>query len=498
MIRLDGLLPHQIEAIRAALTIPNRRKIQAERFSGAADPNAPDTFVGYELTADGISVAPGAVSTAARIIDTGVAINWNVDPGPVWHLADISADAGMDEPYQTRLINAGSSCQRGVFVGPCGSGKTRVAIKVACHHKAKWLILVHTRELREQWVGSIEKLAGVKASTYSTTRKKRWDPKPPFLVATVQALRRNLRDVEEIGRMYEGVIVDEAHHTPCGTFIDVLRYLPAPLRFGFTATPDRVMGDTELMYWYIGPEIARVERSETEASGRTMRPRLELLVSDYEDTYDPDVRGDDARVKRGLYEDPKRLKMIIDDIIGRMWFGEHHVRGRYLGDPRGAAIVITQSIPYGERIFDGLVSRNIGPANIRFVSGPMGKRARREAMDAVASGEARILIATSLADEGLDIPRLDTCWLVTPVGNPGRCEQRWGRVARAYPDKQQPLVIHVVDPGVARVTIAEDGARRVHRVFANQFRRCVDGAYRGKTDYDEVAMRRRFADWRRE
>ena len=47
-------------------------------------------------------------------------------------------------------------------------------------------------------------------------------------------------------------------NTPSATFTQVLRYLPAELRYGFTATPDRVDGSPSLMHWYIGPEIARI------------------------------------------------------------------------------------------------------------------------------------------------------------------------------------------------------------------------------------------------
>ena len=56
-----------------------------------------------------------------------------------------------------------------------------------------------------------------------------------------------------------------------------------------------------------------------------------------------------------------------------------------------------------------------------------------------------VLVATQLADEGLDVPALD-CVVVASTGRAaGRAVQRIGRVMRCAPGKGQPIVVDVVD-----------------------------------------------------
>jgi superfamily II DNA or RNA helicase len=65
----------------------------------------------------------------------------------------------------------------------------------------------------------------------------------------------------------------------------------------------------------------------------------------------------------------------------------------------------------------------------------MGAKRRREAMEALRSGTLRCGIATSLADEGLDIPRLNTLILAAAGRSESKAEQRTGRVLRSFLEK---------------------------------------------------------------
>ena len=57
---------------------------------------------------------------------------------------------------------------------------------------------------------------------------------------------------------------------------------------------------------------------------------------------------------------------------------------------------------------------------------------------------ATVLLSTyPYASEGIDIPRLDTLVMASPGIN---IEQTVGRILRAHPEKQTPLVVDVKDP----------------------------------------------------
>ena len=67
-------------------------------------------------------------------------------------------------------------------------------------------------------------------------------------------------------------------------------------------------------------------------------------------------------------------------------------------------------------------------------------------MDAMRSGEKKYLFATySLAKEGLDIPRLERLFLVTPQKDYAVVTQSIGRIARTFEGKADPIAYDYVD-----------------------------------------------------
>ena len=77
--------------------------------------------------------------------------------------------------------------------------------------------------------------------------------------------------------------------------------------------------------------------------------------------------------------------------------------------------------------------------------GKMTKKQRAEVLHLADDREIKALFATTVADEGLDLPGLDTLVLTTPTKSMGRIQQRIGRIMRRAENKKQPLVVDLVD-----------------------------------------------------
>jgi superfamily II DNA or RNA helicase len=77
-----------------------------------------------------------------------------------------------------------------------------------------------------------------------------------------------------------------------------------------------------------------------------------------------------------------------------------------------------------------------------------------------------ILCATSLADEGLDLPMISRLFLVSPQKAGGRFIQRIGRAMRPHPNKPQAICFDFVD---AKCGLLAHQARGRARAFANIF-----------------------------
>jgi superfamily II DNA or RNA helicase len=88
-------------------------------------------------------------------------------------------------------------------------------------------------------------------------------------------------------------------------------------------------------------------------------------------------------------------------------------------------LTLTEQVAHARHLAAKIESRRPGLAALAV--GTMGKRAREEAIERMRSGAARVLFATKLADEGLDIPGLDTLYLLTPSRDGARTTQRAGR-----------------------------------------------------------------------
>lgn len=92
--------------------------------------------------------------------------------------------------------------------------------------------------------------------------------------------------------------------------------------------------------------------------------------------------------------------------------------------------------------------------NIEFLSGKDNFNKRQAVIRAAKEGKVDILIGSTIADEGLDIPALDTLILAGAGRSSTRAFQRVGRVIRLYPGKK-----------IANVFDFDDATEMFHRQY---------------------------------
>jgi superfamily II DNA or RNA helicase len=89
----------------------------------------------------------------------------------------------------------------------------------------------------------------------------------------------------------------------------------------------------------------------------------------------------------------------------------------------------------------------------------MGKKIRQETLESFKSGTIKCIVATSLADEGLDIPIANVLILVSGGRSSAKTEQRTGRVLRLYQGKDHGLIYDFMD--TFQKTMASHARRRM-------------------------------------
>jgi superfamily II DNA or RNA helicase len=425
VLTVEGLDDLQDEQLARRWEVDNPAYLQAERqgrWTGAfARRIAAGTFSGWRGS---------RLVTLPRGLLAGVL--------EVYPLADVRLD--LDEPlatspghaltlpvtlrpYQQVAVEALCRHDVGYLVAPCGSGKTVMGLEVIRRRGLRTLVLVHTVALLEQWTAEIRAMLGEWGRVNVT-------------VATVQSLWGTVSRAEKPLPPHGLLVMDEAHHAPSRCFSEVVGRSRARCRYGLTATPIREDGLSPLLDWTFGGARHVVDRADLIDAGQLVTPRYEVIRTGCS----PEAPTTWNRARREstldftglvtmLAEDNGRTRLVADLAVGSAAGG--HV-----------VLVLTTRVDHADAV--ARACDDLGaPAHV--VTGSASGKKRAERLADVREGRVRILIATQLADEGLDLPILDVCILALPSRAEGRTIQRVGRIMRPAPGKGQPVVYDLVD-----------------------------------------------------
>jgi len=331
--------------------------------------------------------------------------------------------------YQALAVDKLRARTQGVVVLPAGGGKTRLALGAIAQLATPTIILVGAVDLAEQWRAQVRELLGVEAGLVG-------DGKADFgrevTVALVQALWR--RDPEELRRelgRYGLCVVDEAHHVAARAFRDIVDLCPAKYRLGLTATPTREDGLTPLLGFYLGETLLDVRHEDLIARGWLTPPQIRRVTTTF--TYAYETADDYAPMMEALVHDEERLALIVGTVVNDT------------ASTPGLSLVLSGRVEHCAKLADAL-----GAAGLRVgvLTGRLSREARAETLAAALAGALDVLVATTVADEGLDLPLLQRVYLTYPARARGRTEQRLGRVMRPHPGKRDTALVDFVDGAV--------------------------------------------------
>lgn len=329
-----------------------------------------------------------------------------------------TASTFAPRPYQAEAIRRAWSAGRGVIVAPTGAGKTEIALGLIGRGGVSTLVLVHTRDLLEQWVARVRKAMPRARVGSSLDELGRTD----VCVCTVQSVAAARSDRSAAARLARVgmLIVDEAHHVPADTWRTVVALVITTRRYGLTATPARADGREGELYEALGPIVASVAAAEVEAVGAVLRP----TVAYYATRWRP--RTADPRAE--LATSTTRNARIVE------------LAARMVRDRR-SVLVLVERLEHVDQLIGALTRRRVTCGRLE---GTMSPADRKAVLASVRDGRCPVLVATSLVDEGLDVPCLDTVILAVPCAVQGRTQQRIGRILRPG-DKGAPIVWDLVD-----------------------------------------------------
>jgi len=328
---------------------------------------------------------------------------------------------GKLRPYQEKAVTTLGKTQDGVLVAPCGSGKTAMAMALIARKKQPALILVHTKELLYQMAENIRYWLGEEPGIIGGGKR---DVKR-VTVSTLQSLRKE-ESTLDIKDVFGLILVDECHHVPAMTFSDVVSRFPAKYRYGLTATPERQDGLSEIILYALGPIRYRVTMHDLEKHGLLSKPKLFWIPTDFAYEY----RDDFPALISALTEDAGRNEILVDLATRAA------CKGR-------SVLLLSSRVDHCQILFRMIEKKNPGISVA--ITGSMKQKNRKNALDSIKQGQKSILVASSIADEGLNVPVLDTLIFATPFKAKGKVFQRVGRILRRCDGKNTPVVCDLDD-----------------------------------------------------
>lgn len=342
---------------------------------------------------------------------------------------------GSLRPEQTKAVSALAKHETGVLHAPTAFGKTVTAIGLIHKRKVNTLILVHSRQLLDQWKERLEVfLAGCDIGVIGGGKRK---PSGAIDIATYQSmLDRKSNTVDPRLFDYGQIIVDECHHIAAPRYEVLLSEARAKYLVGITATPHRQDGHQSLIFMLAGPIRYAVKDDQRNNFEQRVIVRRVHRVPPQELSI-PESRPHIADIYRWLALDDERNQLIVGDVVAAVSEGRN-------------PLLLTERREHASLLADRLRERGISCQVLR---GAMGVKERNVAMAALDS--TQVLIATGkYIGEGFDLPRLDTLFLGLPISWKGLLAQYAGRIHRQFVDKDTVLIYDYFDtslPTLARM-----------------------------------------------
>jgi superfamily II DNA or RNA helicase/very-short-patch-repair endonuclease len=343
---------------------------------------------------------------------------------------------GALRPEQTTAAEVMLRHETGVLAATTAFGKTVVAAWLIAQRGVNTLILVHRRQLLDQWVDRLSTFLGLPARQIGCIGGGRARATGVIDVAIIQSLVRN-GVVDDRVADYGHVIVDECHHVSARSFEAVVRQAKARVVLGLSATVARKDGHHPIVTMQCGPVRHRVD-ARAQAAGRPFEHLVLVQPTAFEPIRpsDSDKRVEFQAVYEDLVGDETRNRRIADDVIDAVRNGR-------------SPLVLTERNAHLDRL-EQLLGSDVG--HLIVLRAGMGRKQRRAVVDrlaAIPADEGRIVLATGKhVGEGFDDPRLDTLFLTLPVSWRGTVAQYAGRLHRLHDGKRDVRVYDYADVNV--------------------------------------------------
>lgn len=359
--------------------------------------------------------------------------------------------------YQEKVVCDAIDSERGVIKIATGGGKTVIAAAIVARLNLSTLFMVYSIDLMNQTADEFEKMFGIKVGkiggghceieqinicTVQTLfsafdlNYESLDEELHIKEKIHQKVLERKKDIREVVSNSEVVIFDEAHKVVAKTCSQVMILCKsAYYKFFLSATPYRNKSIDKILDAYSGKMICNISASFLIEKGFLVRPKIYMLDPNEHKSYKFVKAPFRSIYNEWIVENKFRNGMIVDSTQ------------RLLDLNKSVLITVTQ-IKHGDILAEML--DKAGVKSIAFMKGEVDSDTRKDLLNKVRKKELDVLIGTSVADEGVDIPALGSAILAGGGKSLIKSLQRIGRTLRPYPsaecnEKKEAIIVDFYD-----------------------------------------------------
>lgn len=423
----EQMKPEWIEGLAERVSIPNEEKERSvkEHVWGAKD--MPDEISLLEEDEDAIIMPRGYIFELLDLIKKSGKEFEIIDNRAISHslfLGAIPKPEHLRDDQKTAVKNILENTQGIINANP-GRGKTVIALAAIRLAAQNSLIIVDKLNIARQWQERTMEHLGINAGIIGDNE---WN-EHAITIASIKTLWSRRDEIDPFWWDKWGMlIVDECHHVPATTFYEIISKFPAYFRIGLSATVGKTPAKARTALLTLGPVIHKDD-------GLDVKPSVQVVKTDFDFEYRSTHRRG-KRIIRNNYS--KLINSIVKDqarneLIAKLVFSnsEH------------ANLILSRRLNHLETLRDLVIDLGFPSERCWMLTGKESSTRRMEIYKLADSGNCAIF--STIADEALDIPRLDRGYLTFPQKNPETIKQQIGRLTRDHKDKKDAIIYDLVD-----------------------------------------------------
>ena len=329
----------------------------------------------------------------------------------------------FDYPYDFQLDAMEKMIlgQRGIAAVATGGGKTEISCLITACLRLPTLFLVPGKELLYQIRARFAKRLGLPEREIGVIGDGKWQSGQWITVATVASLYQRLSKKKDVAWDLlcgtDLLFIDECHRAGSNSYYDVVGSCDAFFRFGLSGTPlKRTDGADLRLIAATGPVLFEMRNKELIARGVSSEVEVQMLP----------IRTPD--IPKGTpYPDAYKAGIVTNVYRNR---AASLLADKFVREGK-SVVILVKEIAHGWALDKRLWTfKQKSFLTHQFINGEMDTEVRQRALQDFASGTLKVLIATSILDEGVDLPNIEVLIMCGSGKSSIKTLQRVGRGIR--------------------------------------------------------------------